>query len=875
MRILRRVLAQVAGLVRRRGDFDAELKSHLDLHIADNIRAGMTPAEARRNALVALGGVEPTRERYRDALRAGWLDSLFKDVQFGVRTLYRNAGFTTLAIVTLAVGIAATNTAFTIVNTVLLRDLPFDRPDRIVSIGLREPGDNPHASYAEFREWERAARSFADIGALAQANLTVGDADRSPEQVSGSYVSAGTFRVLGVQPAQGRLFSSDDDRQGAPAVVILGHDLWRNRYAGDTGILGRTIRVNSQPSTVIGVMPEGFDFPFEDRVWLPLGAASWLAGEPRGSRSLNAIGRLADDATAAEAADELNVIHAAIARDFPETRTDVRVETVRFRPGIGAPWYIILGALMAAVGLLLLVSCANVANLLLARSLQRSREVSIRSSLGATRWRVIQQLLVESVMLSLAAGLLALPLSMAGIGLLLTFVAEIGKPMWMDFSMDRTVFAFLAVICVGTGVLFGVVPALYVSRRPASAMLKQTSNRTGTAGVWARRSTGALVVAEIVLTVVLVTGAVSMMRHLMAEIRVGRLIETSSLLTMNLFLPEEKFPAPDLRTAFVRRLEERLAAHPTASMAIADSRPLIGGTNRRVSLDGHAPVEGERLPRVQTVTIGPRYFDVLGVRSVRGRQLTGEDGGAGREVVVVNARFAEEFFAGADPLGRSFALVGDDNLPRRVTIVGVAPTLRHDAMSRPVSMVYLPYLFNPIGALVLLARSETGMAETTAMLREEIRSLDEDLPLFNVRTLEDVLREMLWVNRVFGGMFAIFAGMAVLIATVGIYGVVAFAMTQRTQEIGIRTALGAPRGHLWWTMMRSKIVQIGIGLCAGVAAAFLLLRLMGGLLVGRFGHDPLTLAASAAFLLMVSLVAMILPIRRATSGSPVDALRYE
>ncbi len=285
-------------------------------------------------------------------------------------------------------------------------------------------------------------------------------------------------------------------------------------------------------------------------MWLPLGSASWLAGEPRGSRSLNAIGRLADDATAVEAADELNVINAAIARDFPETKTGMRVEIVRFRPGIGAPWYIILGALMAAVGLLLLVSCANVANLLLARSLQRSREVSIRSSLGATRWRVIQQLLVESVMLSVAAGLLALPLSMAGIGLLLTFVAEIGKPMWMDFSMDRTVFAFLALICVGTGVLFGVVPALYISRRPASEMLKQTSNRTGTAGVWARRSTGTLVVAEIVLTVVLVTGAVSMMRHLIAEIRVGRLIETSGLLTMNLFLPEEKFPAPDLRTAF-------------------------------------------------------------------------------------------------------------------------------------------------------------------------------------------------------------------------------------------------------------------------------------------------------------------------------------
>ncbi len=876
MRILRRVLARIAGPVRRRSDFDAELESHLDLHIADNIRAGMTPDDARRNALVALGGVEPTRERYRDALRAGWLDSLVKDVQFGVRTLYRNAGFTTLAIVTLALGIAATNTAFTIVNTVLLRDLPFGDPARIVSVGIYDPGEDPHLSYLDFRDWERSARSFERLAAFGQANVSVGEADRSPEQINAGYVSAGTFGVLRARPVLGRDFANGDDREGAVPVVMLSYSLWKSRYAGDPAILGRTIRVNAQPATVIGVMPEGFDFPFQTQIWQPLAMVRDLTQEPRSSRWLQGLGRLGSGVSVQQAAEELNSINAAIRTDFPDDgNRDTRAEVVRFRPGIGAPWYVILGALMTAVGLLLLVSCANVANLLLARSLQRAREVAIRASLGATRWRVVRQLLVESVMLSIMAGVLALPLSMAGIKLLLVFVDEIGKPMWMDFSMDRTVFGFLALMCVGTGVLFGVVPAFHVSRRSGSEMLKQAPNRTGTAGLWLRRWTGALVVIEVVLTVVLVTGAMSMMRHLVAETRMGRLIETSGLLTLQLFLPVEKFATPEAMTAFFRRLDDRLAAQRNGTAAVADIRPLMGGRDQRVSLDGRAPIAGETLPSAQTVGIGPRYFEVLGIRLLRGRVLVHDDGEPGRNAVVVNIRFVEAFLPGADPLGRTFSLVDADNKLQRVTIVGVAPTLRHDAMSRPVPVVYLPYSLSPNPTLVLLARSESSSAATTARLREEVRTLDADLPLFDIRTLENVVSELLWVNRVFGGMFAIFAGMALVIATVGIYGVVAFTTAQRTQEIGIRMALGAPRGHLWWTMMRSKIVQLGCGLVAGVIAAILLIRLMGGMLVGQFGQDPVTLALSAGFLLAVALLAMLIPIRRATSGSPVAALRYE
>ena len=577
----------------------------------------------------------------------------------------------------------------------------------------------------------------------------------------------------------------------------------------------------------------------------------------------------------AEAAAELNVINSAIARDFPDTNGRTRAEIAHFRPGIGAPWYIILGALMTAVGLLLLVGCANVANLLLARSLQRAREVSIRASLGATRWRIVRQLLVESVMLSLAAGAVALLLSTAGIRILISYVNEIGKPAWMDFSMNMTVFLFLASVCVGAGILFGVVPALYISKRgDGNEMLKQSSGRTATAGGWARRLTGTLVVVEVVLTIVLVAGAVSMMRHLHAQSRASRMIDTSGLLTLNVGLPSQKYPGTDDRIRFFRRLDERLTAIPGASITIANARPFLGGGSAKVSVDGHSPAPGESLPGVQMVTVGSRYFDVIGLPLTRGRGLTSEDGSPGNDNVVVNDAFVKEFLGGGDPLGRTVTLFGEDKVPRRVTIVGVVPVLLRDDVLR-ASVVYQPYLVNPAALMVLLARSDRGAAATAGLLREEVRALDSDLPLFNIRTLDNVLSEVLWVNRVFGGMFAIFAGMAVLIATVGIYGVVAFTTTQRTQEIGIRTALGAPRGHLWWTMMRSKVVQIGIGLSGGIVAAFLLLRLMGGLLVGRFGQDPVTLAASAGFLLAVSVLSMLPPIWRATSGDPVAALRYE
>jgi putative ABC transport system permease protein len=862
----------------RERELSAELQSHLEMHIADNIRGGMPPGEARRQALIALGGVEPARERYRDTFRFAWLDGLLKDIQFGLRAMRRSAGFTALAIVTLAVGIAATNTAFTIMNTVMFRELPFDEAGRLVEIGAVTPEDGDASmSYADFKDWERSARKFSGMAASQTATMNVSDDEMAPERFSGTYTSANTFSLLRTKPALGRDFVPDEDRPGGPPVAIISFRMWKQRYSGDPRVLGRVVRVNARPATVVGVMPEGMEFPMNTAIWQPLALMPGIAAQRRDARTLGVFGRLADGVSAAEATADLDRIAASLAKDFPQTNSGTRARIERLRPGVGGPLMVVFGALMSAVSLLLLVSCVNVANLLLARAAHRAREVSIRASLGATRWRIVRQLLVESLMLAFAAGLVALPLSAAALRLFVSLTDEIGRPHWMNFSMDATDFAFLSAVCLGTAVLFGLAPSLQLSRAGTNDLLKKSAGRTATSGKWMQRWSGALVVVEVVLTVVLVAGAAAMMRYYSAQMDVTRDVDTSRMLTMNLRLPDQTYPTAAERSAFYQRLEESLESmRNTSSVAVAGVAPFLRQTSRGLSVDGHLPAEGERPPMVDVANIGPRYFETLGLRVTRGRMLRDEDRAPGRQGAVVDQRFVDRFFPGREPLGASVSLIVH-RVAQPVTIVGVVPALGVSDMGNVRALMYRPFENDPPAGMTLVARlrTEDDAARIAAVLREEISRLDPDLPLYDVRTLNDVLSWLLWANRVFGGMFAIFAGIAVLVATVGIYGVVSFATAQRTQEIGIRMALGAPRARLWWTMMGSKIAQIAFGLVVGSAAAFVLLGLLGGLLVGAFGQDPLTFATSAGFLLVVSISSMVWPVWRATSRSPVAALRYE
>ncbi len=817
---------------------------------------------------------------------------LWQDVRFAVRLLFKDKWFTLVAAVALALGIGVNATVFTFVNAVLIRGLPFDDPDRILALGSRDPvrDRNMGVSYLDFKDWREAAHSFTALAAYTGNTINVSDEGRLPERFSGAFMSANSFRLIGQHPLVGRDFLPEDDRAGAAAVVILGNGIWKNRYGGDPSILGRTIRLNDVPSVIIGVMPEGFRFPQNTDLWQSVATVQDLDKQQRNSRQFEVFGRLASGVTQAQAQAEMLAIGARLTHDYPDTNKDVQPTVQTFNQRMnGGPIKVVFLTLMGAVSFVLLIACANVANLLLARSAHRSREISVRVSLGATRWRIVRQLLVESVLLALISGVLGLALSTVGIRLFDAATRDVGKPYWIQFTMDGRVFAFLAGICLGTGVIFGLAPALHVSKTDVNEVLKD-GGRSGSAGVRARRWAGALVIAELALTLVLLAGAGFMMRSFLALYRMDLGIETSHLLTMRLVLPERKYPAIEQRLAFYERLENRLRAnHRIESVTIASNLPMQGGFGRRLAIDGRPLAQGEQPPNVTMLTVDPRYFDTVGLKLVRGRVFTDTDGTAGHESAIVNQRFAQVHFGKDDPIGRRIVLSLDlgggapptGGIPTSLaaTIVGIVPNVRQRNQSEPEpdAVAYLPFRTDPRGFMNLMARSQGDPAALTPILREEVRAIDADLPVFDIRTMDENLVRQRWPFRVFGTMFAIFAGIALVLAAVGLYAVTAYSVTQRTQEIGVRMALGAQSNQVMWLFLRRAFFQLAVGLTIGIAGAFGVGQIFQStsLLVQSNGRDPLTLVSIAVLLTVVALVACLWPARRATRLDPLVALRYE
>jgi putative ABC transport system permease protein len=530
----------------------------------------------------------------------------------------------------------------------------------------------------------------------------------------------------------------------------------------------------------------------------------------------------------------------------------------------------------------LLIACANVANLLLARSAQRAREVGVRVSLGATRWRIVRQLLVESVLLALVSGVLGLVLTVAGTRWFDAATQDVGKPYWIRFTIDGSVFAFFAAVCLATGVVFGLAPALHISRTDINEVLKESGGRSGSGGARARRWTGALIVVELALTLVLLAGAGFMIRSFMSLYTLDLGIEdTSRLLTLSLSLPDRKYPTPEQRVALYQRLDERLGAMSNVrGGTITSNAPLNGGANVRLSIEGRPTPAGEQPPQVTRVVIGPRYFDTFGLRLLRGRAFTDADGTTGHEVAVVNQRFVAMHFQNQDPIGQRIKLVNDPPAapePAWTTIVGVSPTVwqRFNQDPNPDPVVYLPYRALPSQFMTLVVRTAGEPALATSAIRDEVRALDPDLPLFAIRTMDESLAQQRWPFRIFGTMFAIFAVIALVLSAVGLYAITAYSVTQRTQEIGVRMALGAQPPQVWWLVISGTFLQLAIGLAIGMAGAFGVGRLLRSLLVGTTPNDPVTLGSIALLFVAVSLAACFWPARRATRLDPVHALRYE
>jgi predicted permease len=872
---LRVLASRVRGLFRRRrldAELDEEIRLHLELLTEEHQRRGMSPREARAAARRDFGGVEPMKEAHRDQRGSRWIDAFRQDVRFAARLLRKDRWFAFVAVIALALGIGGNNTVFTFAVATRLRGLPVEEPDRILSIRTRDGGGRDQGlSYREFHEL-RNASSFDGIAAFSRMTATVTDEGLAPEQFQGLYVSFDAFRLLGIPPALGRDFLSEDDRVGAPATVMLGDEIWKARYGGDPGIVGRIIGINGVPTTVLGVMPAGFEFDYFAELWLPLAQSPALSERSRDARILQAFGRLAESTSRAQAQVELDTLADGLAREHPDTNADVRATAAPFTGTIGQDPLLL--ALMGAVGFVLLIACANVANLLLARSAHRGREIAVRQSLGATRWRIVRQLLVESSLLTLVAGVVGFGISIAGVRLLSGALDDIAKPYWIRWTMDGRVFAFFALVCLATGVLFSLAPALHLSRTQAIA-LKEGGRAGG--GARARRWSAGLMTLELASTMALLAGAALLARSFLTLYRIDLAVDTTHLTTMALRLPEAKYPRPEQWSLFARGLEERLGAIGGISSAtIASAFPFAGADSRQLQIEGFAPPSGKP-PAVSRVVIGARYFETLGLSLLRGRAFTARDGTSGHESAIVNQLFASAFFPGQDPIGRRIRLT-DEMVSGQAapwsTIVGVAPTVRQRTLQDPDPTVYLPYRAEPVQRVWLLVRSGDASAATAA-LREEIRGLDPDLPLFSITPMDRLLSQSRWPYRLFSILFALFAAIALGLSTVGLYAVVAHSVAQRTQEIAVRMALGARAAQVLWLAARQTSVPIVLGLVFGAAGALGLGRMLASFLIQTSSSDPLALLSVAALLAFVSALACFFPARRAARLDPVLGLRHE
>jgi putative ABC transport system permease protein len=865
----------------RRDDHLAEeVNTHLELLATEYVSRGMSPEEATFAARRAFGGVDQISERHRDERGLPRVDSLLQDVRFAVRLMVTDRWFTAATVGTLALGIGATTTIFTVVNGWHLTELPVDDPTSIVHLGTVDAQGRPRGvSYLDFRDWQNTARSLSGVAAYIGSNMSLVVAEHAAEHVAGTYISATGFSVLRERPILGRDFRPEDDQPGAEAVVMLAHHVWTERFAADRSVIGRTIRVDGAQATIIGVMRAGFRFPVLTDIWLPLANMPGVFSQARDRRTIGVFGRLADDVTLPQARAELSTVTAGLATQFPNTNQNIQPRVVKFTERYfgtlsdGPPFM-----MMVAVGFVLLIACLNAANLLLARGAVRGREMLLRAVLGASRGRLVQQLLIESLLLAALAGALGLVLAWPLVRVIAAETADFNLPYWARLTFDARVFAFVATICVGTALLFGFAPAWKLSHTCTAPMLEDRS-RSITGGVESRRWTSGLLVAELALTVILLVCAGLLIRSAAALSNADRLIHASEVVIARLSLPTTTYATPQVRMALYDALEQRLVSMPAVvSAALSSAPPFFGASGtRHIVLD--SDVEGMLSTGRSTLTlpIGSRYFETLGLRLRKGREFGPGDGRPGQQTAIVNERFATLYFPSEEPIGRRIRLVDPSASapPTWLTIAGVSPAIRHAASRDVGPVVYLPLRLSPDPNVTLMVRPRGDSTPVLAELREHVRMLDPDLPLFNVSTLERLSEQSRWIHRFGGSMLGLLGGIAVLLSALGLYAVTAYGVVQRTSEIGIRMALGAQRSQVVWLFLKGTLTRIGLGLTIGVLGAIGVGHLLRGLLVQTSAVDPVTFAIVVVLATTVALAASVVPTRHASALDPAVTLRHD
>ena len=799
-----------------------------------------------------------------------------KDLLYAVRMLFKNPGFTAIAILALALGIGANTAIFTVVNSVLFRPLPFPEPDRLVmTYGENASIDEGRVPFcvADFLDWRSQNQVFEHVAAFSDNRFTY-TGGQSPEQFHGAWVTADFFEVMKTQPEKGRTFLPDEDQPGHAPVVIVSHSFWQRKLGADPNVIGRQITLNNSPFSIIGVMPPGFTFPERD---IELWAVERLDPPTRrGPFYMWGVGRLAAGATVEQAKAEMDLIARRVQQETKSTQNDWTFTAVGLTERIVGDARPALLILLAAVVFVLLIASANVANLLLARATAREKEIAIRRALGASRARLIRQLLTESVLLAICGGAVGLLLARWGVDLLLALGAD-EIPRLQEVRIDTTILGFTLLVSMLSGIIFGLAPALQGSKLNLNEMLKE-GGRSNSEGSNRRRLRSILVVAEIALSLVLLISAGLMIKSFLRLQNVNPGFNADNILTMQLSLPRSKYTNANQTTTFFQQLINKVETLPgVESAAISISLPPNNvEVSDNFSIEEHPTPPGENDPSAPILFVSPKYFTTLGVPLLRGRYFTDNDRADAPPVVIINEALARQYFKDADPVGKRFKegpAAGDNPWMEIIGVVGNVKYTGLDSKEEPA--YYMPHLQNAWRFMYLIVRGTSNPQGLLPAIRSEVWSLDKDLPVARVRTMNELLSESVAQPRLRTMLLGIFAGVALLLAAVGIYGVMSYSVTQRKHELGIRMALGASSGDILKMVVGQGVKLAFAGAVLGLIGAYAATRLLSSLLFNVSTTDTMIFVGIPVLLTVIALLASYIPARRATKVDPIIALRYE
>ena len=849
-----------------------EIRFHIESRVEDLMQSGHSRSEAERRARLEFGSAEAHKEDCRQARGLQFLDDLRRDVQLAFRQMRRNLGYTAVAVLILAIGIGANTAIFTLVNALILRPLPYPEPHELMLLNETSQTMNEMSvAYPNFLDWREQNDVFDRISAMREQNYNLTGVDQ-PMRILASQVSAGLFEMLGARPVIGRVFEPSDDRAGSPPVAILTYALWSSLFGGDRDVLSTTIQLDGEPYTVIGVMPPGFVASSQQvNLFLPIGLNE-IRWQTRGNHpGITGMARLKDGVTIETARSDMEAISRRLEETYPDSNTGngVRIrplEDVAFGP-MRAPSFLLL----AAVGSVLLIACFNIANLLLARATTRGPELAVRTAIGASRGRVVRQLLTESLVLAVLGGALGILTGFVFLrGLLAVLPAQVTSV--TDVNVDLNVLVFTACVCFLTGILFGLAPAFAGSRVDLSTDLKE-GGRSGSGGRgYLRRS---LIISEVAVAAVLLVAASLLMRSFYNVIRADPGFEIQDRLLLSFSMPEKYYPEDHQQIQFIKSLLERITALPGVESA-GVATPLLGNSQTTIYAEGSPIPEPGEMHLTDIGRVSPNYLDAMGIRLLKGRYFTEHDTADSARVVVVDKLFADRYWEGEDPVGKRVKFGNPTDDSPWFEIVGTVAHVKNYGVDQYSRMeLYMPYFRQPVRQTTLVVHAASDPAALAPAVTQQVREIDAQIPVYNVRTMEDYTGQSVAPAFLVTTLLGAFAAAALLLAAIGLYGLMSYTVVQRHHEIGVRIALGARSGHVLGSIISQGARLTAAGLAIGLALSYPVTGLLESMLFGVAARDVVSFVAMAALLAAVAVIASYFPARRAVAIDPTVALRHE